>query len=101
MARGLKRTISLLISGSQVRALLRPPLFKHLAAPSSPAQNQKVGYSGRVAIAVYRHSEVEHLESAGADIVLEPFEDAAERTIKRVLEDFEEGRDRRPAEALP
>lgn len=44
------------------------------------------GYEGRVAIAVYRHSQVELVETAGADIVLEPFEDAADTTMERVLE---------------
>lgn len=48
------------------------------------------GFSGRLAIAAYRHSELEAMESAGADIVLEPFEDAAERTMERVLEDLED-----------
>lgn len=46
------------------------------------------GYKGRVAVAVYRHSEVEDVEVAGADIVLEPFEDAADTTMERVLEDL-------------
>jgi Kef-type K+ transport system membrane component KefB len=44
------------------------------------------GYEGRVAVAVYRHSEVEHVEMSGADIVLEPFEDAADTTMQRVME---------------
>lgn len=44
------------------------------------------GFEGEVAVTVYRHSEVEHIEGAGADIVLEPFEDAADTTMKRVLD---------------
>jgi Kef-type K+ transport system membrane component KefB len=46
------------------------------------------GYEGRVAIAVYRHSQVKQVE--GADIILEPFEDAADTTMKRVLESLSE-----------
>jgi len=44
------------------------------------------GFQGRVAVAVYRHSEVALVEGAGADIVLEPFEDAADTTMERVVE---------------
>lgn len=46
------------------------------------------GFEGRVAIAVYRHSEIEHVE--GADIILEPFEDAADLTVKRVTKSLSE-----------
>ncbi|MFN3388984.1 MAG: cation:proton antiporter [Allosphingosinicella sp.] len=48
------------------------------------------GFEGRVAIAVYRHSEVEQIEGAGADIVLEPFEDAADTTLEAVLGSLED-----------
>lgn len=44
-------------------------------------------YEGKVAVAVYRHSAVEHIE--GADIILEPFEDAADTTMERVLASLE------------
>lgn len=44
------------------------------------------GFEGRVALAVYRHPDVKHLDVAGADIVLEPFEDAADTTMERVME---------------
>lgn len=45
-------------------------------------------YAGRTAMAVYRHSDVQLVEDAGADIVLEPYEDAAETTMKRLQEDL-------------
>ncbi|MFC3307639.1 NAD-binding protein [Blastomonas aquatica] len=44
------------------------------------------GFDGQVAVAIYRHEEVELIEAAGADIVLEPFEDAAKTTMTRVLD---------------
>lgn len=43
------------------------------------------GFDGKIAVAVYRHSEVEHVEGEGADVVLEPFEDAAETTMQKIL----------------
>lgn len=47
-------------------------------------------FQGQIAIAVYRNEEIEEIESAGADIVLEPFADAADTTIKRVMASFAE-----------
>lgn len=55
------------------------------------------GFEGRVAIAVYRHSEVEQIEGGGADIVLEPYEDAADTTIDTVLASLEETLQKRGA----
>lgn len=43
-------------------------------------------FEGQIAIAVYRHEDVELIETAGADTVLEPFEDAAVTTMSRVLD---------------
>lgn len=43
-------------------------------------------FDGKVAVAVYHHSDAEQFEDAGAEIVLEPFEDAADTTMKRVTE---------------
>jgi Kef-type K+ transport system membrane component KefB len=43
------------------------------------------GFDGKIAIAVYRHSDVKHVEGPGADEILEPFEVAAETTVEKVL----------------
>ncbi len=46
---------------------------------------EREGFEGSVAVAIYRHIDAELMKSAGAAIVLEPFEDAADTTLKRVL----------------
>jgi len=52
------------------------------------------GFEGQTAVAVYRHSEMNQIKDAGADIVLEPFEDSADKTMKRVLTDLAETSDK-------
>lgn len=49
------------------------------------------GFEGKIAIAVYRHSDVEHVEGLGADVILEPFEDAAQTTVDKIAANFVEG----------
>lgn len=44
------------------------------------------GFAGQIAISVYRNDEIKEIEAAGADVVLEPFADAADTTMTRVLE---------------
>ncbi|WP_198302012.1 NAD-binding protein [Croceicoccus marinus] len=46
------------------------------------------GFKGKIAIAVYRHSDVEHVEGLGADVILEPFEDAAQMTVNEIESSF-------------
>jgi len=40
------------------------------------------GFSGRIAVASHSQRETEELEVAGADLVLEPFQDAADRAVE-------------------
>ena len=39
------------------------------------------GFSGRIAVTSHREAEADRLTSAGADLVLEPFQDAADRAV--------------------
>ena len=41
-----------------------------------------VGFSGRIAVTSHREAEAERLAAAGADLVLEPFQDAADRAVE-------------------
>jgi Kef-type K+ transport system membrane component KefB len=43
------------------------------------------GYTGRIAVRSRRHSDSARLKSAGADLVLEPFQDAADRAIELLV----------------
>lgn len=42
---------------------------------------KNAGFGGRIAIASHRDAEVESLRAAGADLVLEPFQDAADQAV--------------------
>lgn len=42
------------------------------------------GYQGKVAVATHRDSEIESLVTAGADLVLRPYEDAADQAVNLV-----------------
>jgi hypothetical protein len=41
-------------------------------------------YEGKIAVATQHLHDVEYLEAKGADIVLLPFDDAAERAVERI-----------------
>jgi voltage-gated potassium channel Kch len=44
------------------------------------------GYTGRIAVAAQRATEVERLRAAGADLVFLPFQDAADQAVALMLE---------------
>ncbi|MFQ3595636.1 MAG: cation:proton antiporter [Sphingomonadaceae bacterium] len=46
---------------------------------------RQAGFDGRIAVTAVRHGDVERLLSAGADVVLEPFADAATEAVDRVI----------------
>jgi Kef-type K+ transport system membrane component KefB len=50
------------------------------------------GYAGRIAVAAQRSGDVPALHAAGADIVLLPFQDAADRAAQLILRGGERGR---------
>jgi hypothetical protein len=52
-------------------------------------------YAGRLAVAAQRAGEADALRARGADVVLLPFHDAADRAVERLLE-AEEGTEPRP-----
>ncbi|TCD04814.1 sodium:proton exchanger [Erythrobacteraceae bacterium CFH 75059] len=54
------------------------------------------GFGGRVAIAVYNHDAKTDMKAAGADIILQPFEDAAEATMARVMAELENEQEEPP-----
>lgn len=43
-------------------------------------------FKGRIAVAAHRADEAESLRAAGADVILLPFRDAANRAVERILE---------------
>ncbi len=45
-----------------------------------------VDFRGRIAVASHSESDTADLLGAGADIVLEPFQDAAERAVELILD---------------
>lgn len=47
------------------------------------------GYGGKKAFIAYSEEDAEGLKKAGADLVLFPFVDAAERAVEKILLDFE------------
>ena len=47
------------------------------------------GFSGRIAVTSHREAEADRLTSAGADLVLEPFQDAADRAVDLLSSDQE------------
>ncbi|WP_296571411.1 cation:proton antiporter [Phreatobacter sp.] len=55
------------------------------------------GYRGRIAVASHVSTEVEALLSAGADMVLEPFQDAADRAVELLCGSRQEARTDIPA----
>jgi Kef-type K+ transport system membrane component KefB len=58
------------------------------------------GYAGRVAVAAQRASEAEALRSRGADAVLLPFHDAADRAVERLLLEADGGTEPGPPPAV-
>jgi hypothetical protein len=46
---------------------------------------RSLGYAGRVAVTAYAPVEVAHLQQAGADLVLMPYEDAACEAVDRLI----------------
>ncbi|MBB6229116.1 Kef-type K+ transport system membrane component KefB [Polymorphobacter multimanifer] len=43
-------------------------------------------FEGKLAVTVYQHEDMEHIRTAGADFILEPFEDAADTTMELIQE---------------
>ena len=57
---------------------------RHLAAAL-----ERWGYEGSLALLAHTDADVERLRDIGADVILQPFRDAAERGVDAVLEDLE------------
>jgi Trk K+ transport system NAD-binding subunit len=55
------------------------------------------GFRGRIAVASHQQGEAEALTGAGADLVLEPFQDAADRAVELLAGAPEEARTEFPA----
>lgn len=47
---------------------------------------RRQGYRGRIAVSTQRAAEAEELRTRGADLVLQPFQDAADRAVSRLKE---------------
>lgn len=62
---------------------IHPTGLSHEDARTTLIQlSRAAGFAGRVAVASHSDGDTENLLGAGADIVLEPFQDAADRAVE-------------------
>jgi Kef-type K+ transport system membrane component KefB len=57
-----------------------------------PAALRRWGFTGGIAVTTHREEEVDRLADAGADLVLQPFGDAAERGLDRLIQVLDDSR---------